>query len=396
MNVLVVADVSPVVVRGGAERVLWELAKGLAERGHRVRIVCRGGGEDLAGTLVRDQVVVRHFAVDRTSSLRFLVSSILGARAAVREECRREPPDVLHVHQPLAGLGALLATDARFVYTFLSPAPMEYRTRAGMTGHHRTGVAGAAGAVLLRCVEWVCLRRARRVHVLSRFSAGQVSDLYGVTAPRLAVIPGGVDTTLFRPAGNRLALRKDLGLPADRPVLFTLRNLEARMGIDTLLRAAVVVRPRRPDAFFVIGGSGSQTTTLRSLADELGLASSVHFTGWIPEAMLPAYYQTADAFILPTRALEGFGLVTVEALACGTPVLGTPVGATPEILGPISPNLVFDDAGADAVAQGVLRFLERPAETFVGDLRAACRRHAESRYRWDIAIEAFEALVRSA
>jgi glycosyltransferase involved in cell wall biosynthesis len=99
--------------------------------------------------------------------------------------------------------------------------------------------------------------------------------------------------------------------------------------------------------------------------------------------------------VLPTRALEGFGLITVEALACGTPVLGTPVGATPEILGALRPSLLFASAAPDDMAERLADFLARarsdPAD--YETLRAACRRHAEMRYDWDASVSRLETLL---
>jgi glycosyltransferase involved in cell wall biosynthesis len=101
--------------------------------------------------------------------------------------------------------------------------------------------------------------------------------------------------------------------------------------------------------------------------------------GFVPEADLPALYAAADFSVVPTVALEGFGLVTVESLASGTPVLGTPVGATPEILSPLEPQLVFEAPTAEAMAQ-------RLTEVLSGRIRLpgreACREYAQ-RYGWD-------------
>jgi glycosyltransferase involved in cell wall biosynthesis len=146
----------------------------------------------------------------------------------------------------------------------------------------------------------------------------------------------------------------------------------------------------------LIGGAGSQRSKLEARAASLRLQEHVRFLGFVPDVDLPRYYGAADAFVLPTRALEGFGLVTVEALACGTPVLGTPVGATPEILDPLDPSLVFRDASAEAMAQGLERFLESLARdpASAGRLRDASRRHVETRYSWERSIGDLETTLR--
>src|SRR6185295_14699211 len=109
----------------------------------------------------------------------------------------------------------------------------------------------------LWAIEGACLRRATRIHVLSDFSASLLWKLYRVPAERIVKIPGGADLARFRPAADRRRLRAELGLPLDRPLLLTVRNLETRMGLDTLLAAMADVARRRPDVHLLLGGSGS-------------------------------------------------------------------------------------------------------------------------------------------
>jgi glycosyltransferase involved in cell wall biosynthesis len=107
--------------------------------------------------------------------------------------------------------------------------------------------------------------------------------------------------------------------------------------------------------------------------------------GFIPEEDLPKYYQAADLVVMPTYELEGFGLVTIEALACGTPVLGTPVGATPEILRGIDPALLTGGTHAEAMAESlrtiIRRFRARPGER--AELAAKGLQAVRANYTWD-------------
>jgi glycosyltransferase involved in cell wall biosynthesis/SAM-dependent methyltransferase len=390
LRILMVSDVSPAAMEGGGERVVGEEAARLAALGHHVRVLSRAPAGDPRQTVELGGARIRHFQANRRSVLRLIHSSIFAARRAAVEELSREGANVLHLHQPLSAYGVLHSPAGRrlpSLYTFLSPAPLEYRVRQGMTVHHRGGSAGTVGTLLLWAIERACLKRAARIHVLSDFSADQLWRLYGISSDRIVKIPGGADVDRFRPAA-RASVRKALGLPLHSPVLLTVRNLEARMGLDVLIRAVARVRSRVPDVLLLVGGSGSLRGELESLAASLDLADHVRFLGFVPEAELPLYYQVADAFVLPTRELEGFGLVTVEALACGTPVLGTPVGATPEILRPLDPALLFRDQTAEGMADGILRFLaldqRDPAAT--DRLRQACRDHATARYAWDASV----------
>ena len=394
LDVIVVTDAAPPVIAGGAERVLWEQATRLSARGHRVRVL--GRTPDTPPAYRADAALgVTHFAVDRRNPLAFFRTAALGAREAAARLFAERRPDILHVHQPLAGFGVLRSAAARGVpalYTFLSPAPSEYRSRRGMTALHRRGVNGAAAIAALWLLEWSCLRRAALVHVLSDFSAQQLRSLYGVAGSRIVKIAGGADIERFRPAADRAAARAALGVRPQVTLLFTVRNLEARMGLDRLLEAMARLRYFHPNAHLVVAGTGSRADELRRQASTLGIEDRVDFVGFIDDARLAAYYQAADAFVLPTRELEGFGLVTVEALACGRPVLGTPIGATPELLRPLEPSLLFRDASVAGIADGIDGFLRAfgsdPTRAIA--LRASCRRYVESQYGWDRSVSALE------
>jgi len=119
-----------------------------------------------------------------------------------------------------------------------------------------------------------------------------------------------------------------------------------RMGLDNLILAIEQVIKTAPDIYLVVGGEGPLKDDLISMVKKLGVEKHIEFKGFISEDNLPEYYQMTDLFVLPTRELEGFGLVTLEALACGVPVLGTPVGGTKEIIGRFDPDFLFKDTAA--------------------------------------------------
>jgi glycosyltransferase involved in cell wall biosynthesis len=181
-------------------------------------------------------------------------------------------------------------------------------------------------------------------------------------------------------------VRERLGIAPAARLVVTLRNLEPRMGLLELLRAMPAVRAAHPDVHLVVAGTGPLAPALQAETTGLGLTGAVRFAGFVPEADLPAFYGAADLFVLPTQALEGFGLVTLESLACGTPVAGTPIGATPELLEPLDPALVFDGASSDSIARGLIRVLAR------GDaepLRERARAYTAA-FTWDSVAAAFE------
>jgi glycosyltransferase involved in cell wall biosynthesis len=105
------------------------------------------------------------------------------------------------------------------------------------------------------------------------------------------------------------------------------------MGLDTLLEAAAILANEGHTFKLVIAGEGPQLQPLKSQCSALSLENRVTFLGRVPEEQLVDVFRAGDCFVLPTRALEGFGLIILEAYACGTPVIAVPVGAIPEVMG---------------------------------------------------------------
>ena len=185
---------------------------------------------------------------------------------------------------------------------------------------------------------------------------------YGVGADQMQMVPGGTDTNAFHvlPAQNagKVAVRRKLGLPVNGQILLSVRRLTPRMGLDRLVQAMPEIVARCPEACLVIGGTGPEEAHLRHLIEALSLGAHVRLAGFIPPEKLVSYYQAADVFVLPTLALEGFGLVTTEALSCGLAVIGTPIGATPEILMPLERRLVARSTQPHCLAEAVVGYLQ--------------------------------------
>ena len=384
MNILFVADVGAEKVIGGAERVLHAFATRCRLRGHHVNVL------SLACDSLEDG------AAPRLPQPRLfgVVKSARRILRSFRETCRSNPPHLINFHQPLSAFIVLLCPEARSipkVYAFLSSAPQEYATRlrkatsegAPFSLWHILNIAAR------RWLEAYSLGRSDCILVMSEFSRKVRLDVHGPTSTPVALLPGGVDTARFKPPRDRFQLREEIA-PGCSHLLFTVRNLVPRMGLENLIRSMVRIVSNHPDVLLVIGGEGPLKTELTDLARRLGMEKRIRFEGFIPEESLPSYYQASDIFVLPTLMLEGFGLVAVEALACGTPVVGAPVGGIVEVLGDLDERLICEGSEPHHISSRIIYFLDHPEE--LAGIRERCRDYVLERYDWDLIVERLEGI----
>ena len=387
MNVVLLAEVTVEQVIGGAERVLRQQALGLAKLGHHVRVVARAPFESAEADLSIGSVRERRYSVKRTSEPAFVWSSVQNSLRAFDLTMQGSSVDVAMIHQSLAGLGPILFRYGkvnRWFYVCHSFAHEEYLTRAerATTTHERARRRLSVRA--RRWIERMVIRRCHHVIVLSEFMKQQVIATHGITPKSITVVPGAADPAMFYPPQDRSEIRRELKLPENRTILFTVRNLVPRMGLEHLLEAMTMLGEEQRDLLLLIGGDGQLRSRLEEHIFSKGLHDAVRLLGFVPEDQLAKYYQASDLVVMPTLQLEGFGLVTVEALACGTPVMGTPVGAIPEVLSRVDPMFVAEGTDAASLAKTLrlilMRFRSQPGER--ERLSKKGRAVVEQRYNW--------------
>ena len=388
MNVVLFSEVTVERVIGGAERVLRQQSLGLAKLGHHVRVLVRAPCESAEATLSIGNVTERRYPVTRTSEPAFVWSSVQNSLRAFDLMRQTGPVDVGVIHQSLAGLGPILSryrNVGRWVYVCHSLAHEEYLTRAERAPSTLERVRRKLSARARRWIERMVMRRCHHVVVLSEFMKRQVMAAHGIAPKDITVVPGAADLALFYPAEDRDEVRRELKIPESRTVLFTVRNLVPRMGLEHLIEAMTMLGEERHNVVLLIGGEGPMRPRLEELIRSKGLQDSVQLLGFVPEEQLAKYYQASDLVVMPTLQLEGFGLVTVEALACGTPVMGTPVGAIPEVLSTVDPLLVTEGTDGGSLAKTLrlwlTRFREQPGER--ERLSRKGREVVARRFNWD-------------
>jgi glycogen(starch) synthase len=234
---------------------------------------------------------------------------------------------------------------------------------------------------LQRRAERKAYRSADRIITLSEAFARLVVDRYGVHPDRVRVVPGGIDSAKADPGLSRREARERLGWPNDRPIVLSVRRLVRRVGIDVLIEAAKEIVRHHPDLLLLIGGTGPLRQEFECRIKDLDLEHHVRLLGFVRDNDLPIAYAAADYSIVPTQSLEGFGLVTIESMAAGTPSIVTPVGSLPEILSPLSRDLVLSGHHKDEIAVGLTAILRGDTHT---PSQSFCRKYVRENYDWTV------------
>ncbi|MBD2459708.1 glycosyltransferase family 4 protein [Oscillatoria sp. FACHB-1407] len=346
---------------GGLNRYVYELIYHLAAE-DKVEL-CGVGLPETSSSLA---IELTNLSQPNISTLKRLWSSYTNfkQRSLIK-------PDAVNLHFAFYSFPLLtsLPKDVPITFTFHGPWALESEREGG----------GKLSVFFKKWVEQRVYQRCDRFIVLSKAFGMILHDQYEVPLEKIYLIPGGVDIQRFQPNLSREEARAQLNFPQGRKILFAPRRLVHRMGLDKLLLALTYVKRQVPDVWLAIAGKGPLRDALEKQSIELGLEEHVRFLGFLPDEQLPIAYQAADLTVVPSQALEGFGLILLESLACGTPVLCTPVGGMPEILTPFAPQLITESKDIGAIAARLQALLE-------GELtmpsRTECREYAVTHFDW--------------
>ncbi len=345
---------------GGLDRMYYSLVGALPGAGVAVRGVVAGSSrvaEDTDGA-------IRGFGPAAQS----LPRRLMAARRALRDAIGIERPDVISSHFALYTFPGLDVTRG---------IPQVSHFQGPWADESHVEGADSLGQRAKHYLEQAVYARSSRLIVLSDAFGKILTSRYGIAPERIRVVPGCVNVEQFNLPVTPAEARLRLQLPLGRPIVLAVRRLVRRMGLEDLVDAVKLLKHQQPDVLLLIAGKGRLEAELQARIDEAGLAHNVKLLGFVPDQHLASLYRAATISVVPTVALEGFGLITVESLASGTPVLVTPIGGLPEAVAGLSQDLVLPDTGAAAIAQGLAAALDGSLKLPDAD---ACRAYARENF----------------
>ncbi len=307
---------------GGMNVYVSELSRELARRGHHVDLFTRRDGERPEVTALAPGLRLVKLSAGPPAPLeKELLTPFVPAFVAEMARFTAnegETYDLVHSHYwqgIAAGEPFARAQGAPHLVMFHTLGEVKNRARVS---EEEPGERIGRERELAASADAIITASGHEHDLLARY--------YDADPARMVSIPCGIDTDLFRPR-DRDECRRELDIEADRPVLLWVGRLEKLKGVDILIDA--VAQLDEPDVLLLVVGGDEHGQVLRAeleaQAQEAGLGGNIRFTGAVPHEELPAWYSAADVCVVPSY-YESFGLVAVEAMACGTPVVASRVG----------------------------------------------------------------------
>lgn len=332
---------------GGIERVVYEQGKRLIKAGFDVTVLT-------SRMHTPESYVIGKIKVQCYDSLNAAFG--LGIPYPVPQvnsfkpffECVKQS-DLVHVH------------GHPYLSSFYAAKLAKFCEKPVVLTQHNTFI-GYSGSVWDH-VEWLndatigkqVLKNSDRIITVSNATKNYVLSLTANSA-KITVIHNGVDVDRFKPSPDtRSIVRKKFDITNNAIIALTVRRLVYKNGIDTLIDSARIALQQNPNLTFLVVGTGPDHETIQERIQQLGISNRFLLAGFVSDSDLPAYYNAADLFVLPSKSGEGLPLVTLEAMSSGLPVIATDVGGIKEVIVQDCGTLVSPDEPKE-MAQAILEF----------------------------------------
>jgi len=376
----VVHDFHPVV--GGIETYAYNLAKGLVDAGHYVKVYTA----HLPGLPRYERLegihIHRFHAVSRPFSYPFIPGLI---PALTRDRC-----DILHAH-----INSPMTVDFTAFSSRIVRIPL-------VITYHADALPSDIAEKSQLLHRWL-----GQVYWLSRHIAANIAEHLIVTSPiyresspflqryrnKTSVIPPPVNPYYLESSLTTSQAKKSFGVSVDAPLLLFVGRLVPYKGLRVLLRAFRIVRNHIPSTQLLIVGGGPQLALLKSTVERHGLSQVVHLLGVLPRRRLRDAYSACDVFVLPSRSRsEAFGIVLLEAMAQGKPVVATHVGGIPYVVIDRETGLLVPPFDPVPLAQALIQLLQDPQ--YRSQLGQAGRKRVQTHFTREPITQQLEALYQ--
>ena len=354
---------------GGVERYVHDLASELESQGHTVIVICSQSRD----TIIHDsrystKMLTPVLRIANTEITPFLLPALISQKF-----------DLIHTHIPTPW-----SADFSLLASLIKKKPLVVTYHNDIKAYGRYAILAAFyNRIFLPLV----LKRAGTIIITrTRYQ----SPFLRKYSQKCIHIPPGVNPEHFRPG-----IYPKLG---DLFFLSVLDEYHKYKGIETLFLAIQRLKSRVPKILAIIGGSGELREHYQKKAEEMGISSNVLFAGYVPDTDLPRYYCGTSVFVLPSTdpTREGFGLVLLEAMACGTPVITTDIAGMADDIREFQTGIIIQRGSAESLAEAIGWFMENTKES--EEMGKAARRLIEQRYDWNVItarmVKVYEQLIR--
>jgi len=337
----------PPRIVGGVSRHCFGLAQALAQMGHEVYVITlefpgAPAYEDMDGVKVyRAAIELGH---PNFLTWVLLFNHFMEKLAA--RLCRKVKPDVIHAHDWLVSPSAISLKQYLNTPLILTVHSTEVGRAQGLHGPDSFTIDG---------FEWWATYEARRVIVTSEAMKNEVAGHFNLSRDKIETIPNAVDFERFEVSVDRQMIRRKYIAPHEKMVLFTGR-LTPQKGVEYLIQAVPLILKRNPEAKIVIVGEGWLRDGLQNLARSIRCQDKVFFTGFLSERDLEEIMVSSDVLVVPS-IYEPFGIVALEGMAAGAPVVASRTGGLAEVIEHGQTGILVYPRDPESIAWGVSQVL---------------------------------------
>jgi phosphatidylinositol alpha-1,6-mannosyltransferase len=377
ITLIVTSDFPP--MDGGIARLAFELADSLHRNGEEVIVLTTSKAEGIPGSHQRQELRVIRTGWGNVRLLRYMSLFMSLCRILLTHKVGR-------IHALIwfpDGVTCMLASGIFRVPYFVSAYASDMSL--GNTPLKR---------YVLKKLMLLVLSRAKKITAISHFTKAKLTD-YGISPQKIVIIPGGTDPERFNPEVNATQVIQQFNL-LNKRVIMTIGRLEERKGHDMVIRSLPQVLREVPESVYLIVGKGQELSRLKELVARLELDGHVIFAGYVEDERLVEYYNACDVFIMPSREItaagdaEGYGIVYLEANACGKPVIGGNSGGIPDAIINRYNGILIDPLSTEEIADSLIELLRN--EHLAKEMGMNGRRRVLDELSWDAIAEKHQKL----